>query len=131
MAVLTVGDRLAVQLRDDKPGIANPGHWGLFSGHLEPGETPREAVRREIQEELRLEAEPDPLFDFGVEESEFYGGPVRVHAFRADVSAVWERYELREGQCARLVTPDELAALRPLAPLSAEVLRRWLATLSA
>jgi 8-oxo-dGTP pyrophosphatase MutT (NUDIX family) len=126
MAVLTVGDRLAMQLRDEKPGIANPGHWGLFSGHLKPGEDPLRAMRREIAEELGLSAEPEPLFDFRHEEIPFYAGPVHVHAFHADVTDVWDRHELREGQEARLVSRAGLASLRPLAPLSAMVLDRWI-----
>ena len=125
IAVLTVGDRLALQLRDDKPGISSPGHWGLFSGHLEAGEQPLEAMQREIYEELRLRAEPRFLFDFR-EENEFHGGPVRVHAFHADVSEVWDGHELREGQRAELVEPGDLTRHRPLAPLSAAVLERWI-----
>lgn len=32
-----------------------PGHYGLPGGHTEPGETPDEAMRRELQEELDIE----------------------------------------------------------------------------
>lgn len=31
---------------------SHPGHWGLVGGTLEPGETPREGLLREIEEEL-------------------------------------------------------------------------------
>ena len=41
-----------LQLRDQKPGIFYPGHWGLFGGALDPGETPDAALRRELFEEL-------------------------------------------------------------------------------
>ena len=41
-----------LQLRDQKPGIFYPGHWGLFGGALDPGETPDTALRRELFEEL-------------------------------------------------------------------------------
>lgn len=50
--------RLLIYLRDDKAAIPFPNHWDFFGGHLEPGETPEEALVREVQEELnvRLEA---------------------------------------------------------------------------
>ena len=41
-----------MQLRDDKPDILYPGHWGLFGGHLDPGETPEICIHRELMEEI-------------------------------------------------------------------------------
>lgn len=48
--------RYLMQLRDDKPGILLPGHWALFGGTIDPGETPEQAIRRELKEELEFEA---------------------------------------------------------------------------
>lgn len=39
-------------LRDGKPGIPFPHHWDLIGGHVEEGETPEEALVREVKEEL-------------------------------------------------------------------------------
>jgi 8-oxo-dGTP diphosphatase len=44
-------------LRDDKPGIPFPDHWDLIGGHVEEGETPEEALVREVMEELGIELE--------------------------------------------------------------------------
>ncbi|MDG2989895.1 NUDIX hydrolase [Candidatus Synechococcus calcipolaris G9] len=52
LAILYQGDRLLMQLRDDNPAILYPGHWGLFGGHLEVGETPLEGLQRELSEEI-------------------------------------------------------------------------------
>jgi 8-oxo-dGTP pyrophosphatase MutT (NUDIX family) len=41
-------------LRDNKPGIPFPLHWDLFGGHVEEGETPEEALVREVKEEITL-----------------------------------------------------------------------------
>ncbi len=42
-------------LRDNKPGIPFPDHWDLIGGHVEEGETPEEALVREVKEELGIE----------------------------------------------------------------------------
>ena len=46
IAILHRNGQFLLQLRDNIPGIIYPGHWGLFGGHLEPGETPAVAVER-------------------------------------------------------------------------------------
>src|SRR3546814_18730092 len=52
-----------MQLRDDFAGIRFPGAWGLFGGHLDPGESPEEAIARELLEELEFAA-ANPAFIF-------------------------------------------------------------------
>ncbi|OJX75926.1 NUDIX domain-containing protein [Magnetospirillum sp. 64-120] len=44
--------RYLMQLRDNKPGIWYPDHWGLFGGGVEDGEDSQEALIRELNEEL-------------------------------------------------------------------------------
>ncbi|MDB2324254.1 NUDIX domain-containing protein [Alphaproteobacteria bacterium] len=44
-----------LQLRDDKLGIFFPNHWGLFGGAMEKGESPKEALVRELKEELTID----------------------------------------------------------------------------
>ena len=48
LAVLERQDRWLIQLRDDLESIIAPGRWGLFGGHMEPGETPEQSLRREL-----------------------------------------------------------------------------------
>jgi len=52
IAILHQNHHFLMQLRDEVPHILYPGHWGLFGGHLEPGESPEVALRRELQEEI-------------------------------------------------------------------------------
>lgn len=57
-----------MQLRDDKPGIFYPDHWGTFGGAIDPGEKPEQALYRELKEELNLDVSESVFFtkmDFG------------------------------------------------------------------
>jgi len=47
--------KFLLYLRDNKPDIPFPGHWDLIGGHIEEGETPEEALVREVKEELDLD----------------------------------------------------------------------------
>ena len=56
LAMLHRDGRWLMQLRDEIPTIVAPGCWGLFGGHLDPGETPEQALRRELLEEISWQA---------------------------------------------------------------------------
>jgi 8-oxo-dGTP diphosphatase len=49
-------------LRDNKPGIPFPNHWDLIGGHVEEGETPDEALVREVKEELDIDLKEYTFF---------------------------------------------------------------------
>ncbi len=98
--------RYLVQLRDDKPTIFFPNHWGCFGGALESGETHTEALRREVMEELALDIEAQNIseftrftFDFG-----FAGGTIidRVYFELSINSNILADLLLGEGREMRL-----------------------------
>ena len=55
-------DSYLLQLRDNNPTIVYPGCWGLFGGSIEEGESPREAIARELQEEIQYV--PEEIHEF-------------------------------------------------------------------
>jgi len=59
-ALIVSGGRLLITQRREGDFLA--GRWEFPGGKVEPGETPEEALRREIREELELEVEVGPLF---------------------------------------------------------------------
>jgi 8-oxo-dGTP diphosphatase len=48
--------KILLYLRDEVPSIPEPGKWDLFGGHVELGETPEQAIAREVEEELWIRA---------------------------------------------------------------------------
>ena len=53
-AIVIRGQKLLVARRNEEPF---KGEWDFIGGYLQKNETPEEALRREIQEELRVEAD--------------------------------------------------------------------------
>jgi 8-oxo-dGTP diphosphatase len=107
-AILVVGNRYALQHRDNRPDIAEPGRWGLFGGSIDSGEDPHRAIRREILEELYLDvATFSPLWRV-LYYSPFGDAIVRTFVFSADLSNDWPRHRLGEGQRTALFPIDDL-----------------------
>lgn len=44
-----------LQQRDEKPTLRYSGYWTFFGGAVEAGESPDEAIERELREELEIE----------------------------------------------------------------------------
>ena len=127
LAMLQRDGRWLIQLRDESPTIVAPGCWGLFGGHLEAGETPEQALRRELLEEISWQ--PPDLELVMVH-------PIHrrtAHVFRGELSVPLEQLQLLEGQDMALVSTEDLlvgsiwssklAAQRPLADGLLEVIQ--------
>lgn len=119
-----------LQLRDDIPGIAFPGFWGFFGGHIEPGETPEVALARELWEEIGYEI-PEATF-FG-----HYPEPwVQRNVFTVPLLVELETLSLKEGWDWGLFTPAEIdrgeryseraGQVRPLAAPHQRILQDFL-----
>ena len=120
LAMLERQGQWLLQLRDDIPGIAAPGCWGLFGGHLDPGESPDQALRRELLEEIGWAAADLPFWFT-------HSNPQRIaHFFMVQLTLPLQELRLLEGQDMVLASEKELGSgqiwsprlgeLRPLAP---------------
>ncbi|MEV7001350.1 NUDIX domain-containing protein [Streptomyces sp. NPDC093982] len=107
------------------PAVARPGYWQPLSGKIEPGETQREAVVREVGEEVGLTVVPLAK----VWESETDDGRFRLHWWTANAETgdvVPDPGEVAE---ARWVTPQEFLSLDPVFEGDREFFERILPTL--
>ncbi|MDX2160706.1 MAG: tryptophan synthase subunit alpha [bacterium] len=104
--------RVLLQQRDERPELPYPGWWTLFGGTVEPGETPEDAMRRELREELDLDLPVTHwrTFDCPVRSEP---GQVRTrnHQFSARIDQPLESLTLREGQAMRFFEPEQAATL--------------------
>lgn len=91
------------------PHVALPGAWCFPGGHIEPGETPRRAIIRELKEELGIDVRPTSRL-----------GAVRV-LDSSYVLAVWRaeqvagEFRLAEKEIAamRWIPMEEIATIQP------------------
>ena len=108
VAILYRDREIFLQLRDDIPGIVLPGCWGMFGGHLEPGETPVEGLRRELKEEIDYDCDRADLF----RSFSYNDGPIsRVrHVFAVPLTVSEDRLTLNEGWDMGWWTPEQIRA---------------------
>lgn len=85
--------KILLYLRDDKSSIPYPNYWSLLGGHIEENETPLEALKREMIEEI----------EYPLRESSFVGtfddnlGSL-VYVFKSEIDKTLDELPLHEGQ---------------------------------
>jgi 8-oxo-dGTP pyrophosphatase MutT (NUDIX family) len=102
IAILYQEDKFLMQLRDNIPTIKYPGQWGLFGGHIEPGETPEVAVKRELIEEISYELSSFAEFRVYADET------VVRHVFQAPLLVELSQLVLDEGWDMGFLTPEDI-----------------------
>ena len=111
--------RVLLQHRDDDPGIRWPGAWAIFGGHVEEGEAPEDAARREVEEELGLRLEgPLALVYHGEDATR------ERFIFAAPLPVPPEELTLMEGQGMALLARTDFDAY-PLVPIHRRILEAF------
>jgi 8-oxo-dGTP diphosphatase len=126
IAILHQDGKFLMQLRDNIPTILYPGLWGLFGGHIEPGETPEIAVEREIMEEICYQITNPQKFGC------YNDNRAIRHVFYAQLTVSVDKLILGEGWDFGLITPAEIEAgfayssiageERPLGPIHQQII---------
>ena len=104
-AVLTdSAGRFLFQQRDYKPAIAYKGRWSLFGGVVEPEETPRQAIIRELKEEIGVDFKAlKPLCDI------LWKG-FQIKLFEGEIPTNCE-ISLREGKSFGFFTKKQISEM--------------------
>ena len=83
------------------------GGWEFPGGKVEPGETPQQALKREIMEELSTEIKVGELID--TIEYDYPTFHLSMDCFWAEVKA--GHLELKEAEAAKWLTKDQLDSI--------------------
>jgi 8-oxo-dGTP pyrophosphatase MutT (NUDIX family) len=124
--IVTEDRRYLMQLRDDIPRIFYPGHWGCFGGAISAGETPLEALQRELSEELEFapaRGEEFVRFDFDLTRLGQAQKSRTYYEFVVSAERIAD-FVLHEGAGMRAFSATELFALPNVTPYDAFAL--WL-----
>jgi len=108
-AIILENDKgeLLFYLRDGKPGIPFPHHWDLFGGHIEEGETPEEALLREVKEELNYDLKEYRFFkEYLCLEGDAY--PNIKYIYSGKINLPVEEITLLEGERPQYFTKKEI-----------------------
>ncbi len=80
-AVITKQGRILLTRRPDKG--KHPGYWEFPGGKLDPGESPAQALKRELHEELGIDVAVENIFEVAYYQYEW--GPVLILAYRCRI----------------------------------------------
>ena len=112
--------RVLLQLRDDLPGVAAPGQWGVFGGQVEGEETLAQAAAREFREETGIALPLEQLQPLAAIRSNARADGV-LYAFRAQTPVAPGQIRLGEGAGFAFFAPHQLGAL-PMVATSRAIL---------
>ena len=99
------GNKILMQLRDEKFEISYPGYWAFFGGTIEPGENSIQSAQRELYEEIGYSV--DELFALSVDRV-YIPQEIMLYSFYCLLDIPLEDIVLYEGFDLGLFTLEEI-----------------------
>ena len=127
-AIIFLNDsgELLLYRRDNKPGIPFPRHWDLFGGHIEEGETPEQALVREVKEELDYDLKDFSFFKkYICTSGDAYPNIKYIYTGRFNIPV--DKITLLEGEEVRYFSREEVSHIE-FANILKEIVLDYLAT---
>ena len=114
--IVNSNGHLLLQLRDNKPDIFFPNHWGCFGGAIDANEGPSESVTRELEEEIGLQVNIGKSDQFTKFTFDLFGlglGSIDRNYFIIDIGQKpITSLELNEGSEMRFFHQTEISMLQ-------------------
>ena len=97
-------------LRDAKPDIADPDRWSLIGGSIDDGESPEQAAKREVFEEIGIRVEKLRYLATidAVDVVKGVRHPLRIALFLSEIDVDANDIALTEGQQVRYFSLDAI-----------------------
>lgn len=109
IALTTPNGRVLMQQRDDKPGLRGRNQWTFPGGRARPKEPIKDAIRRELLEEL--EYHPPNAVLVGRIREPGQPHPYIHNVFHASLTVPADKLKVHEGQRVNAIEPEAIKAL--------------------
>lgn len=97
-------NEVLLQHRDNN-APTNPNKWGLWGGRIEGGETPLEAIVRELKEELDIDVDEESLTPFNTYKAQRFGDDWEGYVFHLQDGGDF-KYNLQEGDDLKFISSE-------------------------
>ena len=122
--VLILPDGRAVLQRRDNNTPISPNTLAFFGGHVEPGEPPDEAMRRELGEETSLDVANLDIRLVNEFELTRSNDGVLTHFYTYEAEIPNAKFEVYEGSGAEVYPTEELLAREDVVPAVKHAIRK-------